>query len=533
ASKVARDLSHLRRAEAVRIKLEKIESEHQQILETQRIKNQFLVNMSHELRTPLNAIIGFSDLLRAGSVRYDSPKFNEFLGHISSSGHHLLQLINDVLDLSKIEAGKFEFHPERIDFSVLAHTTVNLLQPLIERKGLSIDVQISPELAALYFDEGRMKQVLLNYLSNAVKFTPEGGRITLRARPEGAEHFRVEVEDTGIGIAESDLDRLFVEFQQLDEGYTKRYSGTGLGLALTRRLIEAQGGWVGVRSTLGRGSVFHFVLKRDLRPAESGTPAAAPLAAEGARLLVVEDNDTHREQLAEGLSSMGFEVDAADRAEDALTLAQRTRYDGISLGLKLPDRDGLDLLDGIRTDGESRDSSVVAMTLSTSEGDVASFGFADILSKPLRTDEVQQALARLKWPGDRRPCVMVIDDDPQAVRLMHETLSTMGISVVSYLAGREALRELERHRPDAIILDLMMPDMDGFEVLAELLRRPRWRHLPVLIWTSMLLTDEEYGRLARSAQAVLSKGGGTLNELFAQLSRWHPQEKKTLDEPES
>ncbi|HET8869553.1 MAG TPA: PAS domain S-box protein, partial [Aquabacterium sp.] len=367
ASKVARDLSHLRRAEAVRMKLEKIESENQQILETQRIKNQFLANMSHELRTPLNAIIGFSDLLRAGSVPTTSPKFNEFLGHISSSGHHLLQLINDVLDLSKIEAGKFEFHPERVDLAVLASSTVNLLQPLIERKGLSIDVQISSDLVELYFDEGRMKQVLLNYLSNAVKFTPEGGRITLRAQPEGADYFRIEVEDTGIGIAESDLDRLFVEFQQLDEGYTKRYSGTGLGLALTRKLIEAQGGWVGVHSTLGRGSVFHFVLKRDLRPSESTAPSATPIPAEGARVLVIEDDNAHRDQLAEGLSNMGFEVDATDRAEAALSLAQQTRYDGISLDLKLPDGDGLNLLDGIRTESESRDSSVVAMTLSTTD----------------------------------------------------------------------------------------------------------------------------------------------------------------------
>lgn len=533
ASKVARDLSHLRHAEAVRLKAEKLESENRQILETQRIKNQFLANMSHELRTPLNAIIGFSDLLRTGSVPFDSPKYGEFLDHISSSGHHLLQLINDVLDLSKIEAGKFDFHPEPVDFAELANSTFNLLLPLVERKRLSLDVEVAPDLGTLYLDEGRMKQVLLNYLSNAVKFTPEGGHITLRARPEGNESFLVEVEDTGIGIAESDLHRLFVEFQQLDEGYNKGYSGTGLGLALTRSLIEAQGGWVGVRSTVGRGSVFHFVLKRDLRSGATHAQAAIPSSPELAKLLVIEDDDDHRDRLREGLVNLGFEVDATNRATSALNLARDTRYDGISLDLRLPDTDGLNLLDGIRAEGQSRESSVVAMTLHTFDGSIASFGFADILAKPLRTQEVQQALARLKLPSGRPPCVMVIDDDPLALRLMHETLSGMDFSVVSYLDGRDGLRDLERHRPDAMVLDLMMPAFDGLEVLAELLRHPQWRHLPVLIWTSMLLTDEEYGLLASSAQAILSKGGGTLDELFEQLRRWRPRQRRVVLESQS
>ena len=216
--------------------------------------------MSHELRTPLNAIIGFAELSQSGAVPVDAPQHALFLGHIGSSGRHLLQLINDVLDQAKAEAGKVEFFPEPLNLRRLVKDLSDSLHPQIQQKQLLLSTDIEPALDDLVLDALRLKQVLYNFLSNAVKFTPAGGRIAVRALAQGAGHVRLEVEDSGIGIADADLPRLFTDYQQLDTGHAKRHAGTGLGLALTRRLVQAQHGGVGVRSTPGLGSVFHIVL---------------------------------------------------------------------------------------------------------------------------------------------------------------------------------------------------------------------------------------------------------------------------------
>jgi len=260
----------------------RLEAENHKIQEANRLKSEFLANMSHELRTPLNAIIGFSELLHAGAVSPESLEHKIFLGHITTSGLHLLQLINDVLDLSKVESGKFEFFAEPVQLPVLVKEVQAILHTQIQLKHIQVTADIDPTLTDLMLDPGRLKQVLYNYLSNALKFTPEFGQVTVRARPEGDAAFRIEVEDNGIGIAEADLPRLFTDFQQLDAGSTKQHQGTGLGLALTRRLVEAQGGTVGVCSTRGVGSVFYLVMSRAPvvdRPNDGTTPVGAPEAS--------------------------------------------------------------------------------------------------------------------------------------------------------------------------------------------------------------------------------------------------------------
>lgn len=242
----------------------------EQAEKSSRFKSSFLANMSHELRTPLNAIIGFAELLYDGQVREDMPEHKEFLGDILSSGRHLLQLINDVLDLSKVEAGKLEFHPEPVSPAVLVAEVLAVLRAPASTKNIRIDVDIHADVGEIIIDPARLKQILFNYLSNALKFTPNEGRITVRVQPEGPDAFSLQVEDTGIGISPEDVRRLFAEFEQLDTGAAKKHAGTGLGLALTRRLAEAQGGTVGVRSTLGAGSTFHATLPR--RATRTATP---------------------------------------------------------------------------------------------------------------------------------------------------------------------------------------------------------------------------------------------------------------------
>ena len=251
-------------AEGVRASLLALQAQNLQILETSRLKSQFMANMSHELRTPLTAIIGFAELLHGDTVPAGSAQQQAFLGHISSSGHHLLRLINDVLDLSKMEAGKLAFFPEPVNLPLLVGEITDMLRPEAQRKRLHLatDSETEAALGPLLLDGTRLKQVLYNYLSNAIKFTPEGGRVVVRTRAHGAAHFRLEVEDTGIGIAAEDLPRLFTEYAQLDAGSNRKHQGAGLGLALTRQLVRAQQGSVGVRSTPGQGSVFHAVLNR-------------------------------------------------------------------------------------------------------------------------------------------------------------------------------------------------------------------------------------------------------------------------------
>ena len=261
-----RDITQQREAEAARMRSQALEIENRQIQETNRVKSLFLANMSHELRTPLNSIIGFAELLESGAVPPNSERHQKFLSNISRSGEHLLRLINDVLDLSKVDAGKLSFTPQPVE---LAKTLDDVLAGMMTgtaAKGLQVSCEVDESIGTVQIDEGRFRQVLFNYLSNAVKFTPEGGRIALRATAAGPDHFRVEVEDSGPGIGAADLQRLFVEFQQLDSSYTRQHQGTGLGLALTKRMVEAQGGTVGVRSTVGQGSVFHLVLPRVTQP---------------------------------------------------------------------------------------------------------------------------------------------------------------------------------------------------------------------------------------------------------------------------
>lgn len=257
-----RDISERKRLAELRNKSQELIEENRRALEASRLKGEFLANMSHELRTPLNAILGFAELLHDGKVGPLDETQKEFLGDILSSGRHLLTLINDVLDLSKIEAGKMTFRPENLQLSTLIQEVSDILREMVGRKRLRLKTEIDPGLDRVFLDPAKLKQVLYNFLSNAIKFTSEGGTVTMRAKTHGPEHFRLEVEDTGIGIRPEDLPRLFVEFQQLDSSSSKRFAGTGLGLALTKRIVTTQGGEVGVSSTPGEGSIFFAVLPR-------------------------------------------------------------------------------------------------------------------------------------------------------------------------------------------------------------------------------------------------------------------------------
>jgi PAS domain S-box-containing protein len=517
------DITDRKQNEELRLNGVRLEAENRQIQESNRIKSEFLANMSHELRTPLNAIIGFADILRTMPERLGPEKQQAYLGHIASSGRHLLQLINDVLDLSKVESGKFEFFPEPVDLTRLAREVTGVLYAEAARKNITLETEHDPGLDDLVLDPSRLKQMLYNFLSNAIKFTGSGGRVVLRSCRQGPDQLRIEVEDTGIGIAPADQHKLFHQFQQIQSGYAKPHPGTGLGLALTKRLAELQGGSVGVRSSPGVGSVFYLVLPRRAGPGGHG-PAPLPERAvvQGApKVLVIEDEVVDQARLVQILHSAGFEVDLAATGERALQLASGRRYDAITLDLLLPDRSGLDVLAALRAGGQNRDVPVVVVTMVTEASALAGFQINDVLTKPISTDEIVAALHRAGLRASAEPRVLVVDDDPAALELMAATLQAIGMTALCVPNGAAALASLDQERPDAMVLDLLMPGMNGFDVLHALRQRPEAAQVPVFIWTSMTLSADEMASLARSAQAVVAKGQGGVDVLVERVRAWH------------
>ena len=494
--------------EELRAKNRELEEQSRRVQEATRLKSEFLANMSHELRTPLNAIIGFAELMHDGKVGPVSPLHKECLDDILTSSRHLLQLINDVLDLSKVEAGKMEFRPERVDLARLVAEVRDILRGLAAQKRIQLAVDVSPDIGEVVLDAGKLKQVLYNFLSNALKFTPEGGHVALRARAEGALYFRLEVEDDGIGIRDEDRGRLFAEFQQLDASAAKEYAGTGLGLALTRRIVEAQHGRVGVTSVHGKGSTFYAVLPR-ISDARTEAPAALRRASRpGAPiLLVIEDDTGERTWLVRTLSAAGYVVEVAATGTQAITLCAERVYDGITLDLLLPDMGGWEVLKAVRAGGLNQATPIVVVTVVVEKGAGAGFAIHDYLAKPVRAEDLLESLGRAGLrPAVGRP-VLVVDDDPQARRLMEAMLAAIGYPSIEAAGGEEGLLLAEREAPAAVILDLFMPGMDGFGFLERFRATPGGVRTPVIVWTVQDLTAADHARLAASAQAVVQKGG--------------------------
>ena len=515
------DVTAMRTAEQARQQAVWLAAENRRVQESSRLKSLFLANMSHELRTPLNAIIGFSELLTREDQPADPARQAQWLQHIASSGRHLLAMINDVLDLSKVEAGKLDFHPEALDLPALVDDVMSTVAVLAAPRGIALSSAIAPDLRDLVLDPARLKQVLLNYLSNAIKFTPAGGRVELRMLGEGPRLWRLEVEDSGIGIPADRVGQLFVEFQQLDDGLSKRHQGTGLGLALTRRLVEAQGGRVGVYSEPGRGSRFYAVLPRQ---ADS---AAAPAPRPAHQQLVALRDHPVRDGVARELAQAGVAADTAATAAEVLRLARVRRYTELAIDLGLPDSPGLSLLAALRSGGPSMHAAVKALALTPAAGVGVAFRVADVLAKPLRRPSLARALVPLR---DRlasgRP-VLVVDDEAAARELMCAALQAAGVPTVAVPGGAEALAALATLEPSAIVLDLMMPGVDGFQVLHELRADPRWAELPVIVWSALSLGVEEIEALLRSAHAIAQGGvNGPLAEVRDALLRAARQDRR-------
>ncbi|HXG40380.1 MAG TPA: response regulator, partial [Candidatus Limnocylindrales bacterium] len=497
---------------------ERLATTNAALVQASAAKSDFLAAMSHELRTPLNAILGFSELLLAPlrGQRLGEEEVREYAGHIHGAGRHLLELINDVLDLSKVEANRLELRYERVDVARLVAETIDTVRPLAETKHQSLDRALPGALEA-EADPARLRQIVYNLLSNAIKFTPPEGRVTVELGGDDHE-LRLVVVDSGPGIAPADQERIFAPFEQLTPGAGE---GTGLGLALTRRLVETHGGRIELTSSPGAGSRFSVILPRR-RPAQGEAPSVEVEPGTGPLVLVVEDDAAAAELLRLQLGRAGYRTAVAADGESGLEAARRLAPAAILLDILLPGLDGWEVLKRLRADPATAVIPVMVVTIVDDAALGLALGAVDYFVKPVARETLLAALGRLTFTTkvrERTVTVLAIDDDPATLALYRSALTPSGFRILEAASGRDGLAQASANSVDLIVLDLQLPDVDGFEVAARLKADPATAQIPILVVTGQTLTDEDKARLNHRVVGVLAKGDEALEGLRSWLAR--------------
>jgi signal transduction histidine kinase/CheY-like chemotaxis protein len=495
---------------------QELEEANRRIREADRLKSQFLATMSHELRTPMNSIIGFSEILTERLHDQIEPKHLGFLRHIHTSGQHLLGIINDILDLSKIEAGKMEIYPEFFSIAPVIESVCHIMRGMSQREPKLV-VDVPADLPQIETDMAKFKQVLFNLISNAVKFSPPGAPVTIRALMEDGA-ITVSVHDQGIGIDPAHHSMIFEEFRQVDSTARREFGGTGLGLALVRKFVELQGGSVSVDSRLGEGSTFSFRLP--VRSRAAVVTRTREIEPRADRVLVVEDDANAYELIASALQSAGFLPIRARHGDEAVRLARDSHPIAVTLDLVLPGVDGWEVLKRLKSDEATRRLPVVIISMVENRDLGLALGAADYFVKPVDRDRLLECLRSITSGGNgSRPRLLVIDDDTAVHALLDEDLSSLGFAVLSAYSGAEGVRAALENAPDVIILDLMMPNMSGFEVADLLKDDPRTADIPILILTSKEVSAEDRGLLHTKVSSFVQKGKSAKEQLVREIRR--------------
>jgi len=507
---VKRDITErLARQEALIEANRALEQARDAAVAASRAKSEFLANMSHELRTPLNAIIGYSEMLMEDFE--DAPQVRKDLQRIRTAGTHLLSLINDVLDISKIEADKVELSPEEFVVADVLDVVSSTIQPMVTKNDNAFEIVCDPAISSMVADRTRLRQVLLNLLSNACKFT-KSGKVTLEVSPV-MRGIQFVVRDTGIGIAKEKQAKLFRPFVQADSSTTREFGGTGLGLVICKRLTEMMGGRISLESEPGVGTTFTVWLPGQLE--ESGMAEARRGGAEPTVLLIDDDSGV-RDLFTRTLSKRGFRVQVASTGPQGIELAGRLRPDVIVLDVKMPGMSGWEVLSALKLSEVTADIPVIMLTVMHQEEVGKALGAVDYLVKPIDPKLLSTTLRRhLPHEAAR---VLVVEDDEPTRELIRRTLESVGIEVDEAENGQEALEQLAAQAPDIIVLDLMMPVMDGFTFLHKLRASEEHADLPVIVATARVLSDSERHELAETAQRVIEKRGHSLGELIHLIS---------------
>jgi len=514
-------------------------------LEASRSKSLFLANMSHELRTPLNAIIGYSEMLLDDMSEPDRDKHGDDLGRIHSAGKHLLLLINDILDLTKVETGKMDLYEEWFDVKDMVDSVSSTVIPLFEKNNNTLRVECPEDIGDLFADITKIRQSLFNLLSNASKFS-KNDEIVLtinRKMLDGKEDIFFDVTDHGIGLSQEQQDKLFEAFSQADPSTTRKFGGTGLGLVISQHLCNMMGGGIQLFSTLGGGSTFTIILPvkkgatlsvfeeggavqglswRSNAVASGNRFSAAREDGDADRrekvstVLVIDDDQSVRQIMAHFLSQKGFSVQAAAGGEEGLVLAKELKPDVITLDVMMPGLDGWSVLKALKDDPELRDIPVILVTMVENRSMGYSLGATEYLSKPIDKERMVDVLKRSVRSQTKGP-VLIIENDQSMRESLQEMLKLEGWEADAVATAEHALSEIGKNPPVLILLDLIMPQMDGFDFLAQLRSTPRWRNIPVLIVTGKELTDKELTMLHNNAAKVVNKTSFAHDDLLKEV----------------
>ena len=547
----ARDVTERKRFELA------LEEKNIELVHASRMKSEFLATMSHELRTPLNAVIGFSEALKDGLMGQMSLTQHEYIADIFASGQHLLSLINDILDLSKVEAGMMTLDLESVDLNALLSNGLSIVKEKAAAQSIRLELEVG-DLSTFQLDERKTKQIVYNLLSNAVKFSANGGRVTLRARrvacaavgtlsgtrsvygfpladSEYAEFVEVSVADTGIGISGDNMAKLFVAFSQIDSSLARKFEGTGLGLAMVKQLAELQGGTVAVASAEGQGACFAFWLplrgafegSSTLPQSQGAAAAPAPPVFEERIALVIEDDDRSADLVRLLLEAEGFTVLRAANAEAALVVAPQQALSLITLDIQLPGIDGWEFLARIRESSSLAQVPVVIISGLAHTNLTLTRGAAAVLQKPISRAQLKASLAKIglqPTPGDMH-IILVVDDDPKTTDVISKFLPASHYSVLHAVDVDDAIRTAIRLRPALIVLDLMMPNMRGYEIVKRLQDHVETAAIPILVVTAKQITPQERAALNGSAGKIVHvvEQSAFNNELFiAEVRRTFP-----------
>jgi signal transduction histidine kinase/CheY-like chemotaxis protein len=486
--------------------------------EIDRLKSQFLANMSHELRTPLNSIIGFSRVILKGIDGPVTELQQQDLTAIYNSGQHLLGLINDILDLSKIEAGKMELAFDEVNMTDVTNSVLSTMTGLVKDKSILLKRNIQPNLPSVRADAIRVRQVMINLLSNAAKFTDEGEIVVdVEVKPgaSGKPELMVSVTDTGPGIAPHDQGKLFQPFSQVDDSPTRKTGGTGLGLSICQHLIQMHGGRIGVISDIGKGSTFYFTLPLYRKESESDVPLS-----NGKVILAIDDDPQVIGLYERYLQPQGYQVIALTDPSRAVERVRQLKPFAVTLDIMMPGIDGWQVLNKLKSDAGTRDTPVIICSIIDDLEKGFSLGASDYLVKPILEEDLVNSLDRLNADGSIRE-VLVVDDDANDLRLIGKMLNDDGryrpILAQGGVKGWEIISS--KTPPHAVILDLFMPVMDGFNILENMRADKKLRDIPVIVLSGMELTPEQQKQLADFGQRLLTKGSLNEKELFTTIQR--------------
>ncbi len=495
----------------------------QELQRASALKDRFLAAVSHELRTPMTVILGFTGTLLRGTQGELNPQQKESLERVQRNARLLLGLINDVLDISKIESGKAEMHREVVSIKTLLRQVEADFEHAARHKGLELTTRVSPGLETVISDPAKLAQILTNLVGNALKFTESGG-IEVRAEQRGRDQWAVVVTDSGIGIPPEEQETVFEEFRQGEATSHQARGGTGLGLAIVRKLALLLGGTVAVQSAAGKGSTFTVTLPRELPGGELDmVPAPLPAVAGARSVLIVDDDESTRKLLRLELEPLGFTVLEAADGQTAIEIARARQPSVIVLDILLPRLDGWTVLRALKESPETRSIPVVIHSVVDNRPFAFSLGAFDYLVKPVTPGRLFEVLSRagvVGFPG----YVLIVDDDADIRELFERELQAAGFRTVSVLGGAEALAQMAEETPSSVLLDLLMPDPDGFEVIYRMRENPALRAVPVVVMTAKDLTAEDYDRLNGAAQRILGKGAD-MTRLVSDVLRSIGQER--------